>query len=531
MAKSSSRSSSSSSGESRNDQRFKRLKLSNNNSSNSSSGSDTERPIANDDTSVVRSSTATISNNPKTQAAFVNKLYKMLEDPESSKLISWSAVGDLFSVSNPTTFSKTVLPQYFKHNNWQSFVRQLNMYGFHKVNDLIHSNLTNENQTWEFKHPNFRRGGVDDLQNIKRKSAKVNQAHWQQVQNQKQQQQQEQQQQRKDEFQNDSERKDRQGQNYQGNSDQEPHSFNSSNDYTHSIDNANQNRDVNDPVIKHILRIEEHLLGVTRSCEQLFSEVVHLRMVVSKQQNAMQDLVDVVSSSSKSNVCACGNANSSNKQELLSAENLRIQVSKLKESQNMNKISNDMYKQSDTNTNWSPNVSNAPPYALKNEPTSARTTSHSSTSSGTTITFTSQNNSSHTYRKLPSLDSLQQQPYYNYSDNLNDGLSRVESLEIKKPSNNNGNSSDIELPVSFERKPSSTSSNSSLASYQPYDPSRLVYTNGIIRLTCDLISLDSEENKTRSSMMSFGKQSHMLNPVEDSQTHRQKQSRQQCKHK
>jgi hypothetical protein len=50
----------------------------------------------------------------------------MLEDPETSDLIAWSSHGDLFSVSNPTTFSKTVLPQYFKHNNWQSFVRQLN---------------------------------------------------------------------------------------------------------------------------------------------------------------------------------------------------------------------------------------------------------------------------------------------------------------------------------------------------------------------------------------------------------------------
>ncbi|CAO3665635.1 unnamed protein product [Umbelopsis ramanniana] len=109
----------------------------------------------------------------KTQAAFVNKLYRMLEDHEMQDLISWSPSGDLFSVSNPTQFSKVVLPQYFKHNNWQSFVRQLNMYGFHKVNDMIHhSNITNESQAWEFRHPSFRRGGILELQNIKRKSAK-----------------------------------------------------------------------------------------------------------------------------------------------------------------------------------------------------------------------------------------------------------------------------------------------------------------------------------------------------------------------
>lgn len=37
---------------------------------------------------------------------------------------------------------------------------------------MIHSNLTSESQKWEFKHQNFRRGAIDELQNIKRKSAK-----------------------------------------------------------------------------------------------------------------------------------------------------------------------------------------------------------------------------------------------------------------------------------------------------------------------------------------------------------------------
>ncbi|KAI8150350.1 hypothetical protein BJV82DRAFT_18111 [Fennellomyces sp. T-0311] len=37
---------------------------------------------------------------------------------------------------------------------------------------MIHSNLTTENQNWEFRHPHFRRGAIEDLKNIKRKSAK-----------------------------------------------------------------------------------------------------------------------------------------------------------------------------------------------------------------------------------------------------------------------------------------------------------------------------------------------------------------------
>ncbi|KAI8150335.1 HSF-type DNA-binding-domain-containing protein [Fennellomyces sp. T-0311] len=96
----------------------------------------------------------------------------MVEDPEIQDLITWSENGEVFRVYNPTAFSKNVLPRYFKHNNWQSFVRQLNMYGFNKVNDMIHSNLRNENQTWEFRHPHFRRGATDDLRNIKRKSVR-----------------------------------------------------------------------------------------------------------------------------------------------------------------------------------------------------------------------------------------------------------------------------------------------------------------------------------------------------------------------
>ena len=41
-------------------------------------------------------------------------------------MIYWSKSGKTFIVNNPIEFSKKVLPQYFKHSNWQSFVRQLN---------------------------------------------------------------------------------------------------------------------------------------------------------------------------------------------------------------------------------------------------------------------------------------------------------------------------------------------------------------------------------------------------------------------
>ncbi|CEI97114.1 Putative Winged helix DNA-binding domain-containing protein (Fragment) [Rhizopus microsporus] len=102
---------------------------------------------------------------------FVHKLYNMVIDTHYQHLISWAYSGSSFIVCNIMEFSRDVLPKHFKHNNFSSFVRQLNMYGFHKVNKSPRGHRTlAENQIWEFSHPKFLRNRPDLLDDIKRKA-------------------------------------------------------------------------------------------------------------------------------------------------------------------------------------------------------------------------------------------------------------------------------------------------------------------------------------------------------------------------
>lgn len=66
---------------------------------------------------------------------FLKKTFEMVEDPESDPIVSWSASRDSFIVWDSHEFSKTLLPKYFKHSNFSSFIRQLNTY-------VSHNNLT-----------------------------------------------------------------------------------------------------------------------------------------------------------------------------------------------------------------------------------------------------------------------------------------------------------------------------------------------------------------------------------------------------
>ncbi|XP_043560749.1 heat shock factor protein 1-like isoform X1 [Chiloscyllium plagiosum] len=101
--------------------------------------------------------------------AFLSKLWTLVEDPGTDDLISWSRNGTCFQVSNERRFAKEILPMYFKHNNMASFVRQLNMYGFHKVVHIGVGLPRDLDDIIEFQHPRFRQGEPQLLDHIKRK--------------------------------------------------------------------------------------------------------------------------------------------------------------------------------------------------------------------------------------------------------------------------------------------------------------------------------------------------------------------------
>ncbi|CAO1625953.1 unnamed protein product [Sympodiomycopsis kandeliae] len=103
--------------------------------------------------------------------AFLNKLRNMVDDRDTDELICWQPSGNTFIVPNNIRFAKEVLPRFFKHNNFSSFVRQLNMYGFHKVPSLQQGSLKHEQEmeVWEFENENFVRDQPDLMSNMQRK--------------------------------------------------------------------------------------------------------------------------------------------------------------------------------------------------------------------------------------------------------------------------------------------------------------------------------------------------------------------------
>ncbi|KAG9147564.1 hypothetical protein Leryth_007350 [Lithospermum erythrorhizon] len=70
---------------------------------------------------------------------FLKKTFEMVDDPTTNTVISWCDSETSFVVWDPHRLSTDILPKHFKHNNFSSFVRQLNTYLFGTLQTLFSS--------------------------------------------------------------------------------------------------------------------------------------------------------------------------------------------------------------------------------------------------------------------------------------------------------------------------------------------------------------------------------------------------------
>jgi hypothetical protein len=94
----------------------------------------------------------------KKKKSFLSKLYDILNNSTYKEIIYWNKEGKGIIISNVNEFRTIVLPKYYKHSNYSSFVRQLYLYGFHKSKGVLkegdeyeHDKLNKKSTIEDFK--------------------------------------------------------------------------------------------------------------------------------------------------------------------------------------------------------------------------------------------------------------------------------------------------------------------------------------------------------------------------------------------
>ena len=93
-------------------------------------------------------------------APFVQQLFKMVGE---GLHVAWAADGAALVIPNTQKFAADRCPVYFKHSNWTSFARMLNMYEFRRRKSADGSAV--------FAHPHFTRDGARLARVVRKKRA------------------------------------------------------------------------------------------------------------------------------------------------------------------------------------------------------------------------------------------------------------------------------------------------------------------------------------------------------------------------
>ena len=93
-------------------------------------------------------------------APFVQQLFKLVTE---GMHIHWAADGAALVIPDTAKFAADRCPVYFKHSNWTSFARMLNMYEFRRRKSADGSAI--------FAHPHFTRDGARLARVVRKKRA------------------------------------------------------------------------------------------------------------------------------------------------------------------------------------------------------------------------------------------------------------------------------------------------------------------------------------------------------------------------
>ena len=85
------------------------------------------------DFSRVKDPNPSARNSLKGANNFPVKMHIILNDPELEDIVGWLPHGRSWRILRPREFEKKVIPSFFEHTKFSSFIRQANGWGFRRV--------------------------------------------------------------------------------------------------------------------------------------------------------------------------------------------------------------------------------------------------------------------------------------------------------------------------------------------------------------------------------------------------------------